>query len=140
MFLLPDRPSLQANRVFQSDASLQQVSTLSHLENQLATSLAVKSASDYRFWLETYVRYLVQEGDANLFRLCTICKVFLILTSLYGSSYHAFTLQINSAHCIIVFLTLQIAALYNNSVSTGTKREIVRTVMHWLLGLCFASE
>lgn len=52
----------QAGRIFQSDASMQQMSTVSHLENQLASSLALKSASEYCFWLETYIRYLAQEG------------------------------------------------------------------------------
>nr|KAG5687049.1 hypothetical protein BaRGS_002422 [Batillaria attramentaria] len=55
------RPN-QASRMFQSDASMQQTSTVSHLENQVAASLALKSASEYRFWLETYLRYLAQEG------------------------------------------------------------------------------
>lgn len=56
------RPNHQASRVFQADASMQQISTVSHLENQMAASLALKSASEYRFWLETYLRYLAQEG------------------------------------------------------------------------------
>ncbi|PVD31725.1 hypothetical protein C0Q70_07143 [Pomacea canaliculata] len=61
----------QAGRIFQSDASMQQMSTVSHLENQLASSLALKSASEYCFWLETYIRYLAQEGlEGKLRAVC----------------------------------------------------------------------
>ena len=57
------RAMQQASQVFQSSSHMQHVSTISHLETQMATCLALRSASEYRFWLETYVRYLAQEGN-----------------------------------------------------------------------------
>ncbi|KAL8566416.1 hypothetical protein ACOMHN_011994 [Nucella lapillus] len=76
----------QAGQVFQSNPHLQQMSTLSHLENQMATCLALRSASEYRFWLETYIRYLVQEGLEE--KLRTVCDDLLgpIFSRSAGSS------------------------------------------------------
>ena len=52
----------QASRLFRSNPSMQQSCTVSHLESQMVSSLAMKSPGEYKFWLMTYVRYLVQEG------------------------------------------------------------------------------
>ena len=46
----------------QSNRTLQRSSTMSYLEGQLSAAQALKSGHEYRFWLLTYVRYLVQEG------------------------------------------------------------------------------
>ena len=37
--------------------------TLSHLESQVNASIGLNSAKEYKFWLMTYVRYLVENGD-----------------------------------------------------------------------------
>ncbi|CAH1800805.1 unnamed protein product [Owenia fusiformis] len=65
----------QANRIFQTDPTLQQSTTISHLENQVNLSLALKSSTEYRFWLSTYLRYLAQEGIEN--KLREICDDLL---------------------------------------------------------------
>ena len=53
----------QAARMFGANSSLQQPSTVGHLENQMASALVLKSSSEYHFWFTTYVRYIVQEGE-----------------------------------------------------------------------------
>lgn len=45
-----------------TDANLKQVGTLSHLDYQLAASLSLHSSKEYKFWLLSLARYLVQEG------------------------------------------------------------------------------
>lgn len=57
------RLGMQASRIFSAGQSLQQSSTLSHIESQLAACLLLKSAPEYKFWLQTYTRYLSQEGQ-----------------------------------------------------------------------------
>ncbi|CAL1534335.1 unnamed protein product [Lymnaea stagnalis] len=69
------RSSDQASRSFQSNPGIQQSITLSHLESQMASSLALKSSSEYLFWLETYIRYLAQEGIED--KLREICDELL---------------------------------------------------------------
>ncbi|KAL5017440.1 hypothetical protein ScPMuIL_007029 [Solemya velum] len=70
-----ERSSFSANRVFQTSPHIRQVSTLSNLENQVASSLMMKSPTEYKFWLITYIRYLVQEGFES--RLREVCEEFL---------------------------------------------------------------
>lgn len=53
---------MQGGRIFSVDQSLQQVTTINHLESQMAASLSLQSGSEYKFWLQTYVRYLAKEG------------------------------------------------------------------------------
>ena len=53
----------QAARMFGANSSLQQPSTVGHLENQMASTLVLKSSSEYHFWFTTYVRYIVQESE-----------------------------------------------------------------------------
>lgn len=36
--------------------------TLAFLENQLASTLMLQSAQEYRYWLLIYARFLVNEG------------------------------------------------------------------------------
>ncbi|XP_059138607.1 protein HIRA-like isoform X2 [Physella acuta] len=65
------RTSDLASRSFQSNPGIQQSLTLSHLESQMASSLALLSANEYKFWLETYIRYLAQEGvEEKLREIC----------------------------------------------------------------------
>ena len=59
----------QAARMFGANSSLQQPSTVGHLENQMASALVLKSSSEYHFWFTTYVRYIVQEGELVRARL-----------------------------------------------------------------------
>jgi len=49
--------------------------TLSHLENQIAASIAMGSASEYKRWMETYVRKLTQEAKVD--KLTEICEQLL---------------------------------------------------------------
>jgi len=49
--------------------------TRSHLETQLAASLALKSAQEYRQCLLSYVRFLAREADES--RLREVCESFL---------------------------------------------------------------
>ncbi|XP_060561326.1 protein HIRA-like [Ruditapes philippinarum] len=58
--------------VIQTGPEIRQLSTLNHLESQLHTCLQLKSATEYKFWLQTYVRYLVQEGiEIRLREVCS---------------------------------------------------------------------
>ncbi|GIX97492.1 protein HIRA [Caerostris extrusa] len=40
-----------ARGIMSSDPNLRQIGTLSHLDNQLAASLSLKSSKEYKFWL-----------------------------------------------------------------------------------------
>ncbi|KAK8970708.1 Protein HIRA [Platanthera guangdongensis] len=51
------------------------VQTRSHLETQLASSLALKSPKEYRQCLLAYIRFLAREADE--FRLREVCESFL---------------------------------------------------------------
>ncbi|BFZ18214.1 hypothetical protein BsWGS_21253 [Bradybaena similaris] len=65
------RSSEQASRTFQSNPGAQQAATLSYLESQIASSLALRSATEYKFWVETYIRYLAHEGmEEKLREVC----------------------------------------------------------------------
>uniref|UniRef100_A0A0B7A8U7 Protein HIRA n=1 Tax=Arion vulgaris TaxID=1028688 RepID=A0A0B7A8U7_9EUPU len=65
------RSSEQASRSFQSNPGAQQSMTLSYLESQMASSIALKSPSEYKFWVETYIRYLAHEGlEEKLREIC----------------------------------------------------------------------
>jgi protein HIRA/HIR1 len=47
------------------------MSSVSHLENQLACSIALRSSKEYHFWLLAYIRYLIQEGlESKLRDVC----------------------------------------------------------------------
>lgn len=66
-----EKISHPAIRTFQTGQNLKQLTTLNHLETQLAACLSLKSSSEYKFWLQTYVRYLVQEGlELRLREVC----------------------------------------------------------------------
>ncbi|KAK3084278.1 hypothetical protein FSP39_010934 [Pinctada imbricata] len=66
-----ERLGMQASRVFGAGHSLQQLSTLSHIESQMASCIMLKSPSEYKFWLQTYIRYLSQEGmESKLRAVC----------------------------------------------------------------------
>ncbi|XP_038059623.1 protein HIRA-like [Patiria miniata] len=69
------RAGRQSRGMFHSNHSLKLSSTMSYLENQLSAAQALKSAQEYRFWLLTYVRYLVQEEQEA--RLRDICSELL---------------------------------------------------------------
>ncbi|XP_033112142.1 protein HIRA-like isoform X2 [Anneissia japonica] len=64
-----------ASRVFQLSPQMQKSSTLSHLESQLNAALVLKSGKEYKFWLLTCVRYMVQEGVES--RLREVCDEML---------------------------------------------------------------
>ncbi|XP_065663426.1 protein HIRA isoform X2 [Hydra vulgaris] len=52
-------------------SAIQQTCTLAYLENQVCSALAIESAIEYKFWLTTYVRHLVQsEDECRLRDLC----------------------------------------------------------------------
>lgn len=70
-----EKISHPAIRTFQTGQNLKQLTTLNHLETQLAACLSLKSSSEYKFWLQTYVRYLVQEGLES--RLREVCNDLL---------------------------------------------------------------
>ncbi|XP_071944508.1 protein HIRA-like isoform X2 [Antedon mediterranea] len=73
---LQGKPSkFAASRVFQLSQQIQKSSTLSHLECQLNSALVLKSSKEYKFWLLTYVRYMVQEGAES--RLREVCDEML---------------------------------------------------------------
>ncbi|KAH9377099.1 hypothetical protein HPB48_019202 [Haemaphysalis longicornis] len=78
MFRVPQR----AKSVFHAGPSLQQAGTLSFLDGQVASSLALRSSSEYRFWTLTLARYLATEGLEN--RLKDLCTQ--LLGPLGGSS------------------------------------------------------
>ncbi|XP_064619273.1 protein HIRA-like isoform X2 [Lineus longissimus] len=66
-----DKFAPQASRMFQSNPLLQKASSCGHLESQLCASLAIGSATEYKFWLTSYVRYLVQEDfEEKLREVC----------------------------------------------------------------------
>ncbi len=59
-----------------ANSSLQQPSTVGHLENQIASALVLKSPSEYHFWFTTYVRYIVQEGKSTRLLCSFQCNKF----------------------------------------------------------------
>ncbi|XP_035212178.1 protein HIRA-like [Stegodyphus dumicola] len=60
-----------ARGILNSDPNVRQIGTLSHLDCQLAAALSLHSSKEYKFWLLSLVRYLVQEGlEARLRDLC----------------------------------------------------------------------
>ncbi|KFM70175.1 Protein HIRA, partial [Stegodyphus mimosarum] len=60
-----------ARGILSSDPNVRQIGTLSHLDCQLAAALSLHSSKEYKFWLLSLVRYLVQEGlEARLRDLC----------------------------------------------------------------------
>ena len=65
------RSSAQGGRLLHSDATTRHASTVSHLENQLACCVSLRSAKEYRFWLLAYVRYLAQEGNVMCYQNCS---------------------------------------------------------------------
>ncbi|ETV89078.1 hypothetical protein H257_00461 [Aphanomyces astaci] len=58
-----------------SNAIQQHHITRTHLEHQVAASLALRSTTEYMHWLKVYARHLSHDGD--LLRLEEICKEFL---------------------------------------------------------------
>uniref|UniRef100_A0A1A8F059 Protein HIRA n=1 Tax=Nothobranchius korthausae TaxID=1143690 RepID=A0A1A8F059_9TELE len=64
-----------ASRLSSTPHHLQQSMTLAFLENQLASALTLQSSQEYRYWLLTYARFLVNEGLE--FRLRELCKELL---------------------------------------------------------------
>ncbi|TUS57735.1 Protein HIRA [Bagarius yarrelli] len=55
-----------ASRLSSTPHHVQQVMTLSFLENQLSSSFILHSANEYRHWLLIYTRFLVNEGKNGL--------------------------------------------------------------------------
>nr|XP_023692870.1 protein HIRA [Paramormyrops kingsleyae]XP_023692871.1 protein HIRA [Paramormyrops kingsleyae] len=64
-----------ASRLASTPHHLQQRVTLAYLENQLASALILKSSQEYRHWLLTYARFLVNEGSEH--RLRELCRDLL---------------------------------------------------------------
>lgn len=68
---LKDHASTNASRLFRSAPSLQPAATVSYLENQIQCCLSLKSANEYKKWLLTYIRYLVNEAmETKLREVC----------------------------------------------------------------------
>ncbi|KAL4223056.1 hypothetical protein ACF0H5_016532 [Mactra antiquata] len=66
-----DRSQVYPRNVHKTGPEIRQLSTLNHLENQVHISLQLKSSSEYKFWLQTYVRYLIKEGcEVRLREVC----------------------------------------------------------------------
>lgn len=82
-----ERLGMQASRIFSAGQSLQQSSTLSHIESQLAACLLLKSAPEYKFWLQTYTRYLSQEGLESEWRHIFESKLRDVCDDLLGPVY-----------------------------------------------------
>lgn len=59
---LPCSAGRLASRLSSTPHLLQQSMTLAFLENQLASTLTLQSAQEYRYWLLIYARFLVNEG------------------------------------------------------------------------------
>ncbi|KAM9446247.1 protein HIRA [Clarias gariepinus] len=64
-----------ASRLSSTPHHVQQVITLSFLENQLSSARILHSANEYRHWLLIYARFLVNEGYEQ--RLRELCKDLL---------------------------------------------------------------
>lgn len=64
-----------ASRLSSTPHHVQQVMTLSFLENQLSSAFILHSANEYRHWLLIYTRFLVNEGYEQ--RLRELCKDLL---------------------------------------------------------------
>ena len=73
------RSSAQGSRLLHSDAAARHSSTVSHLENQLACCVSLRSAKEYHFWLLAYVRYLVQEGNLHLYLTTCFFVIIVVL-------------------------------------------------------------
>ncbi|XP_060763561.1 protein HIRA [Neoarius graeffei] len=64
-----------ASRLSSTPHHVQQMMTLSFLENQVSSALLLHSANEYRHWLLIYTRFLVNEGYEQ--RLRELCKDLL---------------------------------------------------------------
>ncbi|CEG46322.1 Histone transcription regulator HIRA, WD repeat superfamily [Plasmopara halstedii] len=54
-----------------SDPLMQRNVTRSHLEHQVAVAVVLKSATEYRYWIQAYARFLTHDEDVN--RLDDLC-------------------------------------------------------------------
>lgn len=75
--------SAHTQRINQSGPELRQLCTLNHLESQVQSCLCIGTPGEYKFWLQTYVRYLVQEGKFGWGKT-VLCGVS-IYTEILGS-------------------------------------------------------
>jgi len=89
------KPSEGASRSFQSVPGLRQTVTLSHLESQVTNSLVLKSGTEWKFWLETYIRYLAQEGVED--KLREVCDDLLgpVYKSRTSKTWNKFVLGVD---------------------------------------------
>lgn len=97
-----------ARGIVSSDPNLRQIGTLSHLDSQLAASLSLKSSKEYKFWLLSLVRYLVQEGKINfsishgiaIHNILIIFKFLIQRVTILKSLINLFIIGINVILCL----------------------------------------
>ena len=59
------RPGANSTAMLGGGGLLQRCTTISHIEHQLSCCTALQSVTEYKFWMNTYVRYLAQEGSIS---------------------------------------------------------------------------
>ncbi|KAG0345255.1 HIR complex subunit [Podila humilis] len=70
-----DKDATFAQGLLNVDATVQNVVTLSHLENQMAAAQVLQSPAEYKQWLRCYVQKLADEGAIS--RVEELCKYLL---------------------------------------------------------------
>ncbi|KAK3595749.1 hypothetical protein CHS0354_025378 [Potamilus streckersoni] len=104
-----ERPHHQSGRLLQSGHSLQQVSTVSYLESQVSASLFLKSPAEYKFWITTYVHYLIKEGmETKLREICNdlLGPVYKTLGSSGSTTWQEWILGLNKRDLLREILPL----------------------------------
>ncbi|XP_013416664.1 protein HIRA-like [Lingula anatina] len=122
--LKKQRASQQAGQLFRTGHVAQQASTMTHLENQVAAALALKSSQEYKFWLLTYMRYLVQEGVEAKIR--EVCDELLgpVYKSKTASSWESHTLGLGKRHLLQEILPIVGSNLRFQRLFTEYKEQL----------------
>ena len=61
------------SRTLQGSQEVQQLATLSHLEQQMSAARALNSHAEYKLWLLNYAQYIVQESKCDNVMIIYIC-------------------------------------------------------------------
>ncbi len=94
---LMSKSSLSENPLFS-----RQDFTLMHLESQMNACVGLNSPKEYKFWLLTYARYLVEnEYEDKLTDLCNF-----LLGPLYSLNWNELVLVIKNGNKLLVDLSI----------------------------------
>jgi len=113
---------------FSATPQVKTVETISHLENQLASAIALQSSKEYVHWLNVYVRRL--SNDANESKLHEICS------SLLGPPYKHSSESLKKSNWDPIVLGLPKRELLQNLLPLiSANRALQRLVTQYTEGL-----